>query len=605
MSKKIVKVPGSRFVCRTELRNRKKITDKKRGLNFRLPQQMERAVETELSVWEREGKIGRLWKRDAKLWTGSDEGRWLDWLTVAARQPRDQGRHADFAREIRAAGFKDAVLLGMGGSSMAPEVLRKVFGRRRGFPELRVLDSTDPEQVAALERKLNIARTLFIVSSKSGSTLETDLLKRYFFNKAAAVAGPQRAGHQFVSITDQDSRLHKLALREKHRHVFLGHKGVGGRFSVLSDFGLMPAALIGVDALKILRNAERMVAMCRPEVPIRENPGAMLGIILGVAAKRFGRDKVTLITSSYLAPFGAWFEQMLAESTGKGGKGLIPVDGESVASPKQYDNDRVFVFITLRGAKNVFGRKSSALERAGHPIVRIVLDDIYGLGGVFFSFQMATAVAGAILGVHPFDQPDVEVNKIITKKFLARISRAGELPAEKPFFRSEDASVFADRKNAKAITAAAPRPRGAALSLPDLIAAHLHRLKSGDYLAFLAYLPRTREYERALAGARAHIRATFHVATSVGFGPRFLHSTGQLFKGGPGSGVFIIITGDDEFDLALPGEPYGLSAVKSAQARGDFEVLNARGRRVIRIHLPRPVGGNLKKLFTILRALKK
>jgi transaldolase/glucose-6-phosphate isomerase len=494
------------------------------------------------------------------------------------------------------------LLLGMGGSSLGPEVVKKTFGKITGFPELHVLDSTDPAQVKTFENKVDLKNTVFIVSSKSGSTLEPNIFKQYFFERITQLVGAKAAAWRFVAITDPGSKLQQLAESDGFRHVFFGWPNIGGRYSVLSDFGLVPAAIMGVDVAKLLDRTDAMVCACMPSVPVQDNPGVVLGTILGVAAGNFGRDKVTIIASPGLQALGAWLEQLLAESTGKEGTGLIPIDREALGPPEVYGDDRLFVYLRLRSGPDAATDTAVAeLERAGHPVVRIGVDDPYDLGEEFFRWEMATAVAGSILGIHPFDQPDVEASKNVTRTLTAEYERTGTLPAELPILTGDGIKVFTDEKNATAL-------RGVLTGEPTLagyLSAHLSRLGAADYFALLAYIEMNDAHERVLQAMRVAVRDARRVATCLEFGPRFLHSTGQAYKGGPNTGVFLQITCDDAVDLPVPGQSYTFGVVKAAQARGDFQVLVERNRRALRVHLGSDVAGGLATLHRVLTAALK
>ena len=464
----------------------------------------------------------------------------------------------------------------MGGSSLCPEVLKSTFGKIDGFPELHVLDSTDPAQVKTFEHSVDLAHTLFIVSSKSGSTLEPNIFKDYFFDQLVQRVGRQQAGRHFIAITDPGSSLQQAAERDGFRRVFFGWPTIGGRFSALSDFGVVPAAIMGVDVAKFLDRTEEMICACMPSVPADQNPGVILGVILGVAASQFGRDKVTIVTSPGLGSLGGWLEQLLAESTGKEGKGLIPIDRETLAGPDAYGVDRIFVYMRLKSAPDAAQDAwADALDRAGHPLVRIVLDDPYDLGEEFFRWEFATAVAGSILGIHPFDQPDVEASKTATRKLTADYERSGVLPAETSIFTSKGIDLFTDDANATILARGARGER----SLVAYLKAHLNRLAAGDYFALLAYVEMNASNTRLLQAIRSAVGDVRRTATCLEFGPRFLHSTGQAYKGGPNSGVFLQITCDDSADILVPGRKYTFGIVKAAQARGDFQVLLQRERR--------------------------
>jgi len=567
-------------------------------LTYSLPAPLQSAVGQAIREWATDRKSPRLWARDASLWTGRDEGQWLGWLGVAHDQHTEVHRLQRIAELARSSGFTDVLLLGMGGSSLCPEVLKATFGRIGSFPALHVLDSTDPAQVRTYEHAVDLAHTLFVVSSKSGSTLEPNILKDYFFDQVVQRVGRPHAGRQFMAITDPGSTLHQTAERDGFRRIFFGWPTIGGRFSALSDFGLVPAALIGVDLAKFLDRTEEMMTACMPSVPADQNPGVLLGAVLGVAASQFGRDKVTIVTSPGIAGLGAWLEQLLAESTGKDGQGLIPIDGETLSSPEVYGLDRMFVYLRLKSAPDTAQDAwAEALERAGHPIIRIALDDLYDLGEEFFCWEFATAVAGSILGVNPFDQPDVEASKTATRKLTADFERSGALPAETPMFTSKGIDLFTDETNAAALARGARSER----TLVAFLRAHLDRVAAGDYFALLAYIEMNASNQRLLQAIRKAVGDARRVATCLEFGPRFLHSTGQAYKGGPNSGVFLQITSDDAADILVPGRRYTFGVVKAAQARGDFQVLIERDRRALRAHLGADVASGLRTLQAAIK----
>ena len=548
-----------------------------------LPPDLSKKVDAAVEDWQVGGKVRRLWSRDASLWTNTDEAQWLGWLGITEDQLAAKSHLEDLAADIRKAGFKHALLLGMGGSSLCPEVLRKSFGKIAGYPELHVLDSTDPAQIKAFENKIDLANTIFIVSSKSGSTLEPNIFKQYFFERVQQTIGAERAGSRFIAITDPGSKLEKVATADKFRHILHGVPSIGGRYSALSDFGMAPAAIMGIDAPAFLDRADVMAISCSHCVPIQKNPGVMLGIILGVLGKN-GRDKVTFITSPAISDLGAWLEQLIAESTGKDGKGLIPVAAEPLAAPAVYGADRVFAYLRLTSSPDESqDRAAEALAQAGHPLIRIEVADAMSLGQEFFRWEIATAVAGSILGINAFNQPDVEASKIETRKLTDQYETAGSLPPEKPFFTAAGISLFSDDANVKAL--------GSNTSLAGFLRAHLNRLTAGDYFALLAYVQMNDAHRSVLEKMRTAVRDRKRVATCLGFGPRFLHSTGQAYKGGPNTGVFLQVTCDDAADLPVPGQKYTFGIVKAAQARGDFDVLTERKRRALRVHLHDPAAG--------------
>ena len=561
---------------------------------YSLPEDLANAVAASLEDWRRNNKVARLWKKDASLWTRSDESNWLGWLHIVEQQLTHVDAFQRIAEDVKKSRFKHALLLGMGGSSLCPEVLRMTFGKIKGFPELHVLDSTDPVQIKAIEAKLDLKSTLCIVSSKSGSTLEPNIYKQYFFERVKAKVGEKEAGNRFVAITDPGSHMQEIAIADKFREIFFGVASIGGRYSALSNFGMVPAAIMGLDVEKLLQTTQEMVAACGPRSAAQENPGVVLGTILGVAATH-GRDKLTIIASPGIFDLGAWLEQLIAESTGKVGKGIIPVDRERVVRPSTYGNDRVFAYLRLASKPNKAQDGAvMALQRAGHPVVSISVSDAYALGQEFFRWEIATAVAGSIMGINAFNQPDVEASKVETRKLTSEYEAKGKLPIEVPFFEAGGMQFFADEKNVAAIHGG--------LNAAAVLKRHLCRISAGDYFAVLGYIPMNAENEKALQAIRHTVRDKKNVATVLGFGPRFLHSTGQAYKGGPNSGVFLQITCDNVKDLPVPGQKYTFGVVKAAQARGDFAVLAERARRALRIHL----GKNLKSaLATLSRAVQK
>ncbi len=547
-----------------------------------------------LEEWVRDDKVRRLWDRDASLWTNSTEAQWLGWLNIVDAQLRDTGRFAAIAAEVARRGFSDIVLLGMGGSSLCPEVLSLSFGRINGFPPLHVLDSTDPAQVRSIEKRVNLAKTLFIVSSKSGSTLEPNIFKQYFFEKAG------RDGSRFIAITDPGSKMERVARDDQFAHIFHGLPSIGGRYSALSDFGIIPAAAMGIHTPKFLESAKKMVEACSPWEAPERNPGLQLGVFLGTLA-RAGQDKLTIVCSPGIHDLGAWMEQLIAESTGKEGKGIIPVDREPLAAPGNYGKDRVFAYLRLdNAADRAQDVAIGTLEAAGFPVVRIGVADAYQLGAEFFRWEFATAVTGAILGINPFDQPDVEFSKIETKKLTTAFEETGQLPAETPLFEEKGIKVYGD--SPERTLDACLRRHLSDIAQGDFL---LGKIRPAGYVALLAYVEMTAHNEAVLNSAREHIRNRTKAATCLGFGPRFLHSTGQAYKGGPAGGVFIQITADDAEDVPVPGQKYTFGVVKAAQAQGDLAVLKERGRRWLRLHLGKDVRAGLAEVASaVTRALQ-
>ena len=555
---------------------------------------LEKAVEKRTEEWRAAAGVRRLWHKDKSVWTDDDENRWLGWLDSPAKA--DIADYEDYARRVKGQNFSDAVVLGMGGSSLGPEVLAETFPKKAGFPKLHVLDSTDPAQVRAMEQKVDLARTVFIVSSKSGGTTEPNVMKDYFFAQVSKAIGAEKAGHRFIAVTDPGSSLEKVAKKQGFARIFHGEPTIGGRYSVLSPFGLVPAATAGIDVKSLIHHTLAMVRSCGADVPPHENPGVRLGLAMGLAGVE-GRDKVTIFSSRKIADFGAWAEQLIAESTGKDGKGLIPIEGETLGEVSAYGNDRFFIDLRTEGEDDAaHDAKLNALEQAGHPVVRIVLKSVEHIGQEFYRFEMATAVAGAILGINPFNQPDVEAAKVKTRELTAAFEKTGSLPKEEPVVSTDEADLYTDEANAGEL-----RKAGADGTLESWLKAHFSRVHADDYVALLAYIERNAEHIDALQGARVAVRDRRHVATCAEFGPRFLHSTGQAYKGGPDSGVFLQITADEREDLAVPGQKASFGVIKAAQARGDFDVLTERGRRALRVHLKGDLSSGLKTLDEAIR----
>ena len=529
-------------------------------------------VDAALKSWTKQGNIRRLWAKDKTLWSGADENKWLGWLDIATREKANYAALADFAERVKRGSWSDVVLLGMGGSSLGAEVIREILGKSVG-PRFHILDSTDPGEIGTLDEAISLATTLFIVASKSGSTLEPNIFKDYYFDRVSKAIGRDRAGAHFVAITDPGSALEKSAAQDGFADVFKGDPQIGGRYSVLSNFGLVPAAAIGVDIKRFLDEGCRAQAACGALSPPSTNPGLRLGLALGILATKHGRDKVTALASRSLSHFGAWMEQLIAESTGKHGKGLIPVDGEPLGEVEKYGADRVFVVLRLKGEDGPEKLLAQLLAK-GHPVIHIDIEENYNLAQLFYIWEIATAVAGAVLGINPFDQPDVEAAKIKTR---ALMDQGGAKGGDKPLVSSGAAALYASGANAKALEGAK--------TLEEALKAHFARVKPGDYTALLAFIERNAANTVELDAMRSAIRNATKAASCLGFGPRFLHSTGQAYKGGPDTGVFLQITCDHPHDIAVPGRGYGFGAVEDAQAAGDLAVLEERGRRTVRVHL--------------------
>lgn len=555
------------------------------------------AVANETDRWRSEGNVRKLWDGDAKLWSDDDEAQWLGWLPVLDSWRDNLTGLSNIATRVKNGDIAHVVVMGMGGSSLCPDVLSRTFGPADGHPEVLVLDSTVPSQIAAVEAKIDLTKTLFIVPSKSGGTIEPNTFKAYFWDKVAAALGDSGAESRFVAITDPGTKLDEQAKAENFSAIEYGIPSIGGRFSALSAFGMLPAACLGIDVEDFLGRTQLMVDSCSRSVPPANNPGIGLGVILGTLARQ-GRDKLTVVASPAIGSLGAWIEQLIAESTGKQDRGIVPVDGEQLAGPEHYGDDRLFVQIRLAGdACDAQDAAVAALEAAGHPVVRLEIADKRDLGQEFYRWQVATAVAGSILEINAFNQPDVEAAKIAAKALMTAYEESGSLPAETPIFEADGISVYADERNAQAVSGD---------NLDAIVRSHLARIGGGDYFAINAYVEMNDAHDEPLQSLRHEVRDHYKVATTLGYGPRFLHSTGQLHKGGPNRGVFLQVTADDAEDLAIPGQSYTFGVLKSAQAQGDLEVLAGRERRALRIHLGADVRAGLQQLAEIVhRALQR
>ncbi len=545
---------------------------------------LQTGVEAIWQRWQAEKFASRLWEKDYTLWSSeplSELADRLGWLTLPETMRGQLDDMAALAESAKAEGISHVVLLGMGGSSLAPEVFQRTFGNAPGYPELRVLDSTHPEAVRAVEAAVDLPRTLFLVSSKSGTTTETLSFFHYFWQRLSQTESGKKTGApgcHFVAITDPGTPLEKLASERSFRRVFSAPEDVGGRYSALTVFGLVPAALIGVDVPRLLERAGQMAGACSSP-SIHENSGLALGAVLGEAA-RGGQDKLTFLASPSLDALPHWIEQLIAESTGKDGKGIIPVVGEPHGAPETYGTDRLFVRLCIRGEeKAALESQTAALEAAGHPVVRITLSEKEDLGQEFFRWEMAAAAAGTVLGIHPFNQPDVQLAKELAREAMAAKSgRAKGMGDE----RVRELSV----------------ERGE--ELKGALGSWLAETQSGDYIATQAYLAPTNEAVAALQSLRAKLRDRLHLATTVGFGPRFLHSTGQLHKGGPNSGLFLQLVDEPTADLPVPEMSYSFGALIRAQALGDFQALRQRGRRVLQISMGNDIPAGLRDLLAAL-----
>jgi len=527
-----------------------------------LADRVDRAMETAAA----DAVAERIRQKDATLWK-SDAGdvkvinNSLGWLTVADEMLGVVDDLTQFAESIRARGFQHVMVCGMGGSSLCPEVLAQTFGRQSGFPELLVLDSTDPDVIAAFQKRIDIERCLFVIASKSGSTTEPNVFYKFWYDQLGRHT--ENPGDNFVAITDPGSPLVDTAAELKFQRTFLNQADIGGRYSALSYFGMVPAALMGLDVRRLLDRASKAAPS--------QDEALQLGVIMGECANA-GRDKLTLVIDPSLATLGLWIEQLIAESTGKEGKGILPVNGESLGGPEVYGDDRLFVSISLGALAGETKTKLDALAAAGHPIVYRQVENLYDLGAEFFAWEFATACAGWRLGINPFDQPNVQEAKDATKEVLSSFVRRGRLDERITVATDDLVTVYGVEEQTYR-------------SVEDVLRAHLATVKPGDYIAFLNYIEETPEVDAKFQDLRTRLRDATKCAMTIGYGPRFLHSTGQLHKGGPDTGVFFQIIANDQTDFAIPGEEYTFSILKQAQALGDFRALAKRGRRVIGIDL--------------------
>jgi len=561
-------------------------------------------VDAAIKKLDDEKAVKRIWDHDATFWKSDADAMHsintrLGWLTVVTDGRVDRKRLADLQTESKTKGWKHVVLLGMGGSSLAPEVLSRTFGVAAGYPELIVLDSTDPEAIEHVEKTVDLEKTVFIVASKSGGTLETLSMQRYFYPMYKS-----NPGDHFIAITDPGSKLEGWAKELQFAHTFLNPDDIGGRYSALSYFGLVPAALLGVDLVKLLDAAQQMQQSCDVSIASNNNPGLWLGAVMGTLGLK-GRDKVTILSGPELISFGDWAEQLIAESTGKEGRGLVPVAGASVGHPHDFDDDRLFVYLSLDGSANNPDEGVRTLIEAGHPVVTLRLRDKFDIAGEFFRWEFATAIAGQLLNINPFDEPNVTESKNNTSRLLEEYNKNGHLPQETPVFTEDNVSLYADPATAKMLDEIRQQRAYSGSQLTGDLAAFLGLAHSGEYIAFMAYLTQTPEHKAVLETIRQRVRHTFKRAVTLGFGPRFLHSTGQLHKGGANNGVFVQITVADHADPQIPQATYGFSTLKQAQAAGDILSLQQHGRRVVRLHLTGDVNVGLKKIEEAINAAEE
>jgi transaldolase/glucose-6-phosphate isomerase len=552
-------------------------------------------VDRRIESLEKDHFIFQMWRKDPSAWKQDPQDQKvisnaLGWLHVAEKMQENLKQLEDFADEVKQAGFHHVVHMGMGGSSLAPMVFARTFEQsEKGLP-LTVLDTTDPATVKSIQEEMPLADTLFIVASKSGTTAETLAYGDYFYEQLKLQKGEALAGENFVAITDPGTPLQKLAKERGYRRTFLNFKDIGGRYSALSFFGLVPAALHGVDIAELLERALRMEHACASCVDGNRNPGLVLGAVMGEMQKQ-GRDKLTFLVDERIETFGMWLEQLLAESTGKEGTGILPVAGEPVGGPGDYGDDRLFVYVYIDDRKNkTIADRLDALTAAGYPLVTIRLDDVLDLGQEFYRWEVATATAGAIIGINAFNQPNVQESKDNTSRLLEQVESEGRLPEKKPDLQARGLNLY-DHMQAD--------------SLEGAITQFFAQARDGDYFALMAYLTEQQSTTEALNQIRKRVRDTLHLATTLGYGPRFLHSTGQFHKGGPNTGLFLQLTADVEEDVPVPGEQYSFGVLKRAQAQGDLEALHKHDRRAIRVHLGENVQDGLERVLDLVESALK
>ncbi len=547
-------------------------------------------IAKEIANWQSNKKVSSLWDMKSSLWTNTDENHWMGWLHIADVEQKQVAQINALASELQAEGIKHVVVLGMGGSSLCPAMLASTFPKLEGYPQLHVLDSTDPLQIKHIEAKLDLSKTVFIVSSKSGTTLEPNIFEQYFNQRLQHILNRDDVGDRFIVITDPGSKLNALATAKNFRATYFGFPSIGGRYSALSNFGMVPGGLMGICLVDFLQHAEAMMQACA-HTDVADNPGVMLGVILGACANQ-GKNKVTLITSPGILALGAWLEQLLAESTGKVGKGLIPVDNEPIAPPSCYGKDRIFAYIRLDSAPDTAQDEAvDTLEKAGHVVVRLHLADKSRLAEQLFQWEIATAVAGSVIGINAFNQPDVESAKLRALQLAAAFDKDGAIPQETPLCSDSGLTVFAPTEPALAKSD----------TVLNCLRSLLSEIQTGDYVDLAAFIEMSDEHHLILQEIRVLIRDNKKVATCLGFGPRFLHSTGQAYKGGPNTGVFIQLTADHEDDLAVPDHKYTFGFVINAQAIADYEELVKRDRRLVRVHLGKDIKTGLTQLKSIIQ----
>lgn len=551
------------------------------------------AIDAKLQDFKARNFTAGFWQKQANLWVQDAEAQqslrsFMGWLRVAETMLPRVGEIEEFAREVKAAGFQHVVVMGMGGSTMTPIVFRQAFRQGPDALPLSVLDTTNPGTVREIEKSVPLAQTLFVVASKSGTTAEPLAFGDYFYARLKEIKG-DKAGENFVAITDPGSKFVTQATEEGYRRIFLNFAEVGGRFSALSYFGLVPAALYGIDIKTLLERAIDMMRATGSEGDVQQNPGLELGVALGVLAQQ-GRDKLTLVVPDTISDFGLWLEQLVAESTGKEGKGIMPLAGDPLNGPEVYGQDRVFVYVGFENQPDEQNRQQvAALQAAGHPVVTILMRDALDLGAEFFRWEVATAIASAVLEINPFDQPNVQAAKTATDQLMKVVVEKGSLPEEStPVLQENGLDYYTNVSGGSAV---------------EVLRAFFGQSKPGNFLCIQAYLQESEALNQELQEVRSLVQQHLHIATASGYGPRFLHSTGQYHKGGPDNGLFLQITTDHAQDLPLPGRPYTFGTFQNAQAAGDLKALQDYNRRTLRVHLG--PAGEAQGVGTLLTALRE